>query len=145
MNIQRQSHVLAVCISLLTLFTAGLARATIVENFENHTATGETTPPTGWTLIDVPGPGGGSYVSAVGHDGSGGNSGFAGEVRETDFSHDSKLPGAYIVNSNTLDPRQAFSGSFDAKIAEEEEALRTSSSGHRHGMQLLSGVMMVMR
>ena len=122
MNIQRQSHVLTVCISLLTLFTVGLARAAVVENFDSHSMTGETTPPTGWTLIDVPGPGGGSYVSAVGHDGSGGNSGFAGEVRETDFSHDSKLPGAYIVNSNTLDPRQAFSGSFDAKIAEDGAA-----------------------
>ena len=113
---------LTTALALGCLFPVNVVVSAIEDDFESHNGTGETTPPTGWTLIDVPGPGGGSYVSAVGHDGSGGNSGFAGEVRETDFSHDSKLPGAYIVNSNTLDPRQAFSGSFDAKIAEDGAA-----------------------
>ena len=31
---------------------AGVGSAAIMEDFEGHTATGETTLPTGWTLVD---------------------------------------------------------------------------------------------
>ena len=79
----------------------------IREDFESHTAVGETNLPAGWSLIDgdsFAGPE--KYESATGSNGAGGDSGFAGSLNIGTFagSLDTELPGAYIVHDNGLDP-----------------------------------------
>ena len=80
MNLQKKfcTTVLIVTASWLL---AGTGTAAIVEDFEGHTATGETTLLPGWTLIDGDGFNGPeNYESEIGSDGAGGNSGFAGSL-----------------------------------------------------------------
>ena len=57
---------LTAALALGCFFPVNVVVSAIVDDFESHNGTGETSPPAGWTLIAVPGPGGGSYVSTVG-------------------------------------------------------------------------------
>jgi len=84
--------VLATAIGCLLGPASRADAALLVENFEGHSGTGETTPLVGWTLLDTQGTFNASYVSAVGS----GGTGIAGSVSSIDFVS-ADLPGGYLV------------------------------------------------
>ncbi len=114
----RKTLVLTAVVLLVTLLATPAGADTIVEDFQSHTATGETAPPAGWTLIDTAGAVEG-YLSVDSSVGAGGHTGFAGQVSSLNYVHGA-LPGAYIVHSTAFDPKQSIVGSFSLLIPNED-------------------------